>query len=308
MVPAADGAELRIAAVGEILWDLFETVRYLGGAPFNFVVHAGRLGHRALLVSAVGEDEPGRTALARMRALGAGSEFISVSTELKTGTVTVRVNAGGEPGFTIHHPAAYDRIRFTAAQQRALAAFQPGWIYFGTLQPHSDLGGPCATLLDVLAAAPDALRFYDVNLRPASYTIPVVMRLLDLANAVKLNLSEAQLLADVMGLALYPLESFCGNCLKRFSLRAICVTKGAAGCAILIGGQYAEAPGFRVQVADTVGSGDAFSAAFLHGLASGWPIDRIAEFANRVGALVASRAGGTPEWTLAEALALEGLA
>lgn len=308
MVQSIGGGEPRIAAVGEILWDHFETGRYLGGAPFNFTVHTGRLGHQARLVSAVGEDEPGWAALARMRALGAVSEFVSTDPELKTGAVTVAVNTDGEPVFTIHHPAAYGRIPFGVAQQTALAAFRPGWVYFGTLQPHSDLRGPCATVLNLLDAVPDALRFYDVNLRPASYTMPIVMRLLELADVVKLNLAEAQLLAGAMGAGLHPLESFCIACMERFSLLAICVTRGAQGCALRIGDQYAEAPGYRVRVADTVGAGDAFAATFLHGMAGGWAIDRIAAFANRVGALVASRAGGTPLWTLAEALALEGLA
>ncbi len=303
-----DSSQLRVAAVGEILWDLLDTGRYLGGAPFNFTAHAARLGHLAPLVSAVGDDELGCAALDGMCALGVGSKFVSTNAVLKTGTVTVSLSADGQPAYTIHHPVAYDRIRFGADEHAAMAAFQPDWIYFGTLQPHSDLDGPCATLLRVLQAAPTALRFYDVNLRPASYTGPLVLQLLELADVVKLNIDEVLALQEIAGLSHASVEAFCRDCAKRFSLRAVCVTRGDAGCSLLVGNQFAEAPGFRVRVADTVGSGDAFAAAFLHGFTRGWAIQRIGEFSNRVGALVASRSGGTPEWNLDEALALQGLA
>jgi len=100
------------------------------------------------------------------------------------------------------------------------------------------------------------------------------------------------------------LEQFCRESARAFELETVCVTRGAEGCAILLNGEYVEAPGFPIQVADTIGAGDAFSAALAHGISSGWPVRRIAEFANRVGALVASRPGGTPRWTVTEAMAL----
>jgi fructokinase len=85
---------------------------------------------------------------------------------------------------------------------------------------------------------------------------------------------------------------------------AVCVTRGAAGCAVFAAGQYVEAPGYQVPVADTVGAGDAFAAAFLHGLAAAWLPARIADFANRLGAVVAARPGGIPEWQMADCEAL----
>ena len=91
-------------------------------------------------------------------------------------------------------------------------------------------------------------------------------------------------------------ESFCREGAKRFGWRAVCVTLGSNGCALLSGDEYVEAEGQSVVVADSVGAGDAFEAAFLHGLISQWPAREIAEFANRVGALVASRRGAIPDW------------
>ncbi len=97
-------------------------------------------------------------------------------------------------------------------------------------------------------------------------------------------------------------RSFCMAGRERWGWKAVCITLGPRGCAVLVGDQYVESPGCKVVVADTVGAGDAFAAAFVHGLARQWAPAEIAEFANRVGALVASRPGAIPEWTLDEVL------
>jgi len=114
---------------------------------------------------------------------------------------------------------------------------------------------------------------------------------------VKLNVDEMQTLEGTVSI-----EAFCRDWAARYNLDALCVTRGAEGCALLIADRYAEFPAVPVTIADTVGAGDAFSAAFLHGLSHRWPIDKIGPFANRVGALVASRPGGTPDWHIEEAL------
>ncbi len=143
---------------------------------------------------------------------------------------------------------------------------------------------------------PTARRFYDINLRPDCWDAALVRRLMRMANAVKLNEDEMRILAPAAG----TIESFCRAGAQEYGWEAACVTKGAAGCGVLVGGEYVEAPGYRVHVADAVGAGDAFAAAFLHGLDDGWPAEQVADFANRVGALVASRPGAIPEWTMSE--------
>jgi fructokinase len=116
------------------------------------------------------------------------------------------------------------------------------------------------------------------------------------ATVVKLNDGEAASVGSG-----YPtLEAFCRGVAAEYGFEAVCVTRGERGCVALIGGDYVEAPGHRVPVADTVGAGDAFAAAFLHGLGERWPPAEIAGFANRLGALVASRPGAIPPWTLEE--------
>lgn len=121
---------------------------------------------------------------------------------------------------------------------------------------------------------------------------------------MKLNEDEVRSLDWMFQRSIRTPEEFCRDQAKRWGWEAVCVTRGELGCAILAGGQYVEVPGYRVQVADTVGAGDAFAAAFLHGLDAGWPATQIGDFANRLGAFVASRPGGAAPWSLDQILAL----
>jgi fructokinase len=272
--------EMTILSIGEILWDVFPDTARLGGAPFNFAVHAHRLGHRVIFLSAVADDERGRAALGRAAELGLTTEFIQVAAGRPTGSVSVRLDAEGHPDFTIHRPAAYDCLTLDERQLARLAELRPDWIYFGTLYPME--GHAREVLRSVMDAVPGARRFYDVNLRRGCYTPELVRELLALAAAVKLNDDEAELFPD-LGAA-----------------PSVAITRGEKGCLVRIGNDRAECPGYPVKVADTVGAGDAFAAAFLHGLAAGWSAARTGDFANRLGALVASRAGAVPAWSPAE--------
>src|ERR1035441_5482450 len=107
---------MTILSIGEILWDVFPDTVRLGGAPFNFAVHAHRLGHRVVFLSAAGDEERGRVALERAAALGLTTEFMEVAAGQPTGSVSVRLDAEGHPDFTIHRPAAYDCLTLDERQ------------------------------------------------------------------------------------------------------------------------------------------------------------------------------------------------
>jgi len=156
----------------------------------------------------------------------------------------------------------------------------------------------------LLDAAPAARRFYDVNLRASSYTPELVCTLIQQTHILKLSHQELPLIKEMCGIKGSSLEQFCREITGTFELETVCITRGAEGCALLLNGKYVEAPGFPIQVADAIGAGDAFSAALVHGMSAGWQACQAAEFANRVGALVASRPGATPRWTVTEAMAL----
>jgi fructokinase len=222
--------------------------------------------------------------------------------ECPTGIVTVNLNASGQPHFIIHRPAAYDFPQLSEGDLKELSSQRPEWIYFGTLFQMSPKAK--ALTLKVIDTNPEARRFYDVNLRENCYEASLVNELMSCATTVKLNDQEADMIQPMFGWSYRTLEEFCRGTARRFGWEAVCVTRGEAGCVLLVGDNYVEADGYKVRVADTVGAGDAFAAAFVHGLGCGWPPQEIAEFANRVGALVASRPGGTPSWTIEEAKAL----
>lgn len=293
---------MRIVSIGEVLWDLIGDKEYLGGTAINFAAHAARLGHTVFFVSAVGKDARGRRVLERMAELGLSTRYVHEIETHPTGIVTVELGAAGVPRFTLHHPAAYDAPELTDGEVAELLSPKPDWIYFGTLFQMS----PQAKQLTyrLIDSHCGARLLYDVNLRKDSYTAPLVRELMARGQVVKLNEEEAARVDEMFGRISRSREDFCRFYAKEFGWQSACVTLGEKGCAMLVNGEYVEAHGYAVRTDDTVGAGDAFAAAYVHGLSLQWPPPEIADFANRVAALVASRPGGTPVWTLEEARAL----
>jgi fructokinase len=293
--------QLTVAVLGEVLWDLFDHSRRLGGAPLNFAANLARLGNNPLLISAVGNDSLGEEAAAAVYALGLTTAFLQRTSRFPTGAARVHLGPGDQTHFVIERPAAYDAVCISDRDLEQLIPHAPVWIYYGTLFASTAAGE--ATLCRLWNAVPAAMRFYDLNLRPDCWSSSLVKRLMRNADVVKLNEEELACVQEFTGLP-RPTEAFCREGADRYGWNAVCVTLGGRGCAVLAHGDYVESEGYVVDVADTVGAGDAFAAAFMHGLVSEWPVNEIAAFANRVGALVASREGAIPAWTLEEAVAL----
>jgi fructokinase len=143
----------------------------------------------------------------------------------------------------------------------------------------------------LLDALPGVMRFYDVNLRRDSYSPALVLELMSTAQVVKLNEDEAAEIDAQSACRNATLAEFTDSWSRKMGGRAVAVTRGAQGCAVRIGEDYAEVAGNAVKVVDTVGAGDAFAAAFLHGLWQGWGAERTGDLANRVGAVVAASRG-----------------
>jgi fructokinase len=293
---------VRIVSVGEILWDVIGENEYLGGAPLNFAAHAQKLGHEVFPLSGVGADKRGHKAIELLKQRGMSTEFIQVLHGKPTGTAEVELDMEGKPTFRIVRPVAYDFVDLTDDELKRIASLRPDWIYFGTLYHMSSQALDSTRKL--LQAVPHAQRFYDVNLRPGQWSLAAIEQLSDLATVIKLSDTEAESLDATVDASEGPgnsIEHFCHRWSGRFHCKIMCVTFGERGCAILKDRKYTRTPGYQVTVADTVGAGDAFSAAFVHGLNQGWDSDHIARCANAVGAVVASRSGAIPDWTIAEA-------
>jgi fructokinase len=286
---------MKIVSIGEVLWDVIGDKAHLGGATFNFSAHARKLGHEVYFVSAVGRDARGDRVMERMLQMGLSARFVRRDDNFPTGIASVTLNANGQPAFRIERPAAYDFPALTERDLNDLLQPVPDWIYFGTLHQISPQARDVTNRL--LAAKCGARHFYDVNLRPACYEPQLVRDLMAQATVVKLNDEEVPVVDQMCGRSHRTLEEFCRDYASRLGWEAVCVTRGAVGCALLLGDEFVEASGYGVTVVDAVGAGDAFAAAFLHGLGRGWPASRVADFANKVGALITSRPGAVPPWT-----------
>jgi fructokinase len=293
-------------AVGEVLWDIFPDQERFGGAALNFCANLQRLGDQAILLSAVGEDDHGRMALEKMRSLGLATDGVKEVKGLPTGIATVGITSNGEPTFVIQRPAAFDALSISidSTLTAQLKADGVRWIYYGTLlQTEPEIERFTADLTRDLFPARG---FYDINLRSGHWNLPLVKRLSQLASVVKLNEDEAKTLFALTrsGDIEFSVEGFCRTWASTFDIDVICVTLGPEGCMIYDKGSTHRVAGYAVGVCDTVGSGDAFAAAFLHGYDRGWPISQAANFANALGALVAGRAGATPDWTISEVVVM----
>lgn len=287
---------MKIVAIGEVLWDVVGREEHLGGASFNFAAHARILGHDVRFVSGVGEDDRGRRILQSMEDLDLASRYVARVPGHPTGYVTVSVSATGQPSYIMHRPVAYHFPKLSKEDFASLVSPPPAWIYFGSLTFMSDQAK--SLLFDLIEAAPSARRYCDINLRNNCHTLELLEQLMTRAEIVKLNDLEIDEMARIFGHPRLTFENFALAYCEKYSWKGIIITRGAEGCNVLLDGKYFESPGIPVKVADTIGAGDAFSAAFVHGLGLGWPPEKTAALANRVGALVASRPGAIPRWSL----------
>jgi fructokinase len=280
----------RCLGVGEILWDLLPTGKQLGGAPANFAYHAHALGAKALVVSRVGNDALGREILARLRGLGLRTDGISTDPRAPTGTVSVALDARGTPTFTIHENVAWDFIE--AGDPVLREAARADAICFGSLAQRSPVSREA--IRAVLQAAPTtALCIFDINLRQQFWSPEIIKESLDLADVLKLNDDELPVVAKLFDLA--------GNeatqmrwLAARFGLKAVALTKGANGSSLLVGGELRSHPGEKLVIADTVGSGDAYTAALTMGLLAERAPEAILNHAHRVADYVCTQPGATP--------------
>jgi len=280
----------QILAVGEVLWDLLPAGKQLGGAPANFTYQCLSMGADARLVTRIGNDPLGHQVLNRFRVLDFPTETVQVDREFPTGMVDVSLDPDGQPQYHIREHVAWDRIE-PDAPALALAASADA-LCFGSL---SQRGEPSRSAIRKLVAASraGALRLFDVNLRPPFVDRNVIADSLKVANALKLNVHELTELSAMFGLSGDVQESMTALA-DRFDLELVALTRGAHGGLLFAGGVWSDHPGLSVTVSDTIGAGDAFTAALVVGRLAGRSLDEINRHANDVAAFVCSRPGGTP--------------
>jgi len=277
--------------LGELLWDIFPEGRQLGGAPANFAYMTSLLGDEGIVASRVGRDELGEEAKRRLQHLGLNTFYIQLDPTYRTGIVQVEVDAKGQPAFQIAQPVAWDAFEWTAAWQ-ALAR-KADAVCFGSLAQR------CAqsrqTIFSFLKTIRlETTRVFDVNLRQSFYSAQILADSAKQADIIKLNHDELPTVVQLLGFPLHDEDSAAKWLLNTFHIRLVCITRGGGGSLLVTEYAKHEHPGIRVQVADTVGSGDAFTAALVYHYLRRDSLATMNEAANRMGSWVASQTGATP--------------
>jgi fructokinase len=280
-----------IVGLGELLWDLLPSGKQLGGAPANFAYITNLLGDKGIPASRIGNDALGAEALQRLTQLGLSADFAQRDPIHPTGTVNVEIDNTGQPRFDILQPVAWDFLEWTKLWQHL--ASDADAVCFGSLAQRS--AHSQATIRTFLhATRQEALRVFDVNLRQNFYSRQVLAESMSLATIVKLNHEELPKIMHLFELEDRGAEDSARRLLSMHDLKLVCVTRGNSGSLLISADHCSEHAGIQVKVADTVGAGDAFTAALVHGYLRGTSLAEINETANRVGAWVASQSGAMP--------------
>jgi fructokinase len=279
-----------ILAFGEVLWDILPSCTVLGGAPFNFVYRVNSLGDTGLMASRLGRDELGRKAHGQILESALDTRLMQWDDELPTGTVQVSFDEQNDPNYFIVPDVAYDRIETTDALLDATS--QADCLCFGTLSQRA--GQSRKTIERLLEEATDTLRLLDINLRKECYSPETVTSSVEKADVLKLNEDEARELGKMLDISHDSIPEFCTQIMDKWSIMQCLVTLGEKGAfAASTDGQRVYVPGYKVELADSLGSGDAFTAGFVHKTLRGENLAAACEFGNVIGSIVATQTGAT---------------
>lgn len=278
-----------VTGIGEVLWDMLPEGKKLGGAPANFAYHVSQFGFESRIVSAIGPDMLGEELLSGLG--DKGLDCMIESVPYPTGTVQVELDGNGIPRYDIRQDVAWDNIPFTPGLE-ALAKTS-GAVCFGSLAQRSPVSRD--TINRFIDAMPEgSLRIFDINLRQNFYTKDIVCNSMRKCNILKINDEELETVSRMFELPDGPQQSRTKVFLSMFGLKALILTCGATGSYVFTKGEtsYIETP--QVEVADTVGAGDSFTAAFVSGLLKGLDIRQAHRLAVGTSAFVCTQKGAMP--------------
>ena len=280
-----------VVGMGEALWDMLPEGKKIGGAPANFAYHVSQFGLDSYVVSAVGEDELGTEILANFREKKLGCMIERVP--YPTGTVQVQLDSNGVPCYDIREGVAWDNIPFTPALESL--ARQTCAVCFGSLAQRSVVS--CETInrfLDTMPDGPDRYKIFDINLRQGFYTKDTLCNSMRKCNILKINDEELVTVSRMFGYPGIDLQDKCWILLAKYNLKMLILTCGVNGSYVFTPGEvsFVETP--KVEVADTVGAGDSFTAAFVASILKGLPIPDAHKIAVETSAFVCTQNGAMP--------------
>lgn len=287
---------MKLLSFGEILWDIVDSQEYLGGAPFNLAAHAARCGADCWFISSIGDDDLGHRAIAQAEQMNVDCSYTLVNPDHPTGTVDAVISAAGQPDYIIHEPVAYDFITLDDELINKIVESKFDVFCFGSLAQRSQTNRDTLSRLLAALSETNTKIFCDVNLRQNYFSKEILESSLKASDILKLNDDEVEVISGLFNIGNHTLlEDFCSAIGKQMDIKEIIVTMGEKGSLIYDGKECHMIEGQKVEVVNTIGAGDAFSAVFLYKRLNGNTPTQAATYANRVAAYVCTQTGAVPE-------------
>lgn len=280
-----------VVGMGEALWDVLPEGKKIGGAPANFAYHVSQFGLPSCVVSAVGKDALGEEIIENLTSKGLNHLIAEVP--YPTGTVQVEIDQAGVPQYDIKENVAWDNIPYTARLE-ALAE-RTRAVCFGSLAQRNIVSrNTINRFLDAMPQTDDSLVVFDVNLRQGFYNKEILCNSMKRCNILKINDEELVTISRMFGYPGIDLQDKCWILLGKYNLKMLILTCGINGSYVFTPGNVSFQPTPKVEVADTVGAGDSFTAAFIASILKGKSVAESHSLAVRTSAFVCTHEGAMP--------------
>ncbi len=280
----------KIAAFGEILFDIYANSKSLGGAPLNFIYHINKLTGSGTIISRVGKDQLGKEATNFLISKGLLTKAIQLDNEHKTGAANITLDEKGVPTFIIEQNRAYDFININ--EDEAVEILKDiDCLYFGTLAQRNDVS---RNSLRLLFNKPIKY-FCDINIRQKFYTKEILEDCLSAADIVKLNLDELKLMDELFMGGEFDVHNGSKKLMEKFNIEMLAVTKGTEGSSLFRGDETDSNKPEQGSVVDTVGAGDAFASILCLGYLNNWELKKINKLANEFAGKICMIEGALPK-------------
>lgn len=281
-----------VVGMGEALWDVLPEGKKLGGAPANFAYHVSQFGLDSCVVSAVGDDPLGHEIIENFTSKGLNQHIAEVP--YPTGTVQVEIDPAGIPQYDIKENVAWDNIPFTESLEAI--ARETRAVCFGSLaQRNVESRDTIGRFLDAMPKSNDTLVVFDVNLRQGFYNKEILCRSMERCNILKINDEELVTVSRLFGYPGIDLQDKCWILLGKYNLKMLILTCGINGSYVFTPGNVSFQPTPKVEVEDTVGAGDSFTAAFIASILKGRSVADAHSRAVQTSAYVCTRKGAMPQ-------------
>lgn len=283
--------EKNIVGIGELLWDKLPQGKKIGGAPVNFAYHVSQFGLPGFAVSAVGNDADGREIISSLNEKNINGLISTV--DFPTGTVDVKIDGLGVPVYNINENVAWDNIPYSPELKRI--AENTAAVCFGSLAQRSEVSRKTILrFLDDVQATGQALIVCDINLRQGFYNAEIIEESMNRCDILKINDEELAVVSHLFDIQGTDLIEKCKKIAHDFSIDYVILTCGVNGSYVISPYEHFFQPTPKVEVADTVGAGDSFTAAFISSILRGKSIEEAHAVAVRTSAFVCSQHGAMP--------------